>query len=69
MNITDLSDTNVSFSCEFSGDGVDYFDYTFTASIHGEPEYSTELNSIEIEQLRENCKKILEATSYFEGGH
>lgn len=69
MNITDLSDTEVRFDCEFSGDGVDYFDYHFSALVHGETEYQAEMSRTEIEQLRDNCKRILEATSYFQGGH
>ncbi len=69
MNITDLSDTDIKFTCDFAGDACEYWDYDFSASVHGEPEYNQNFNRSEIEQLRLNCKRILQATDGIEGAN
>jgi hypothetical protein len=68
MTFADLTDTNYRFSLEFSGDAVDYFDFTFTASWRDENDYR-ELSRCEIDQLRDNCRRILEATKSIDGGY
>lgn len=68
MNFADLTDTDFKFNCEFSGDGCDYWDYDFSIT-YGDEKYSRDMSSSEIEQLRENCKRILQVTSEFQGGY
>lgn len=64
MTLTDLTDTNFTFDCEFSGDGVEYFDNTLIATVKDEKYYFS-LYECDIECLRENCKRILAATEGF----
>ncbi len=61
VNLADLSDTEFDFKCEFEGDGQEYFDYNLCASVN-DYEYNRSMSRIDIEFLRENCKRILEAT-------
>lgn len=63
ITITDLSDTDIKFSCDFAGDAFDYWDYTFYAYVGGSKEYMQSMNREDINQLRENCKKILDITN------
>lgn len=66
MNVSDLIDTTFVFNCDFAGDACEYWDYDFSAKYENEYVYLKNLNVTEIETLRENCKKILNATDYFE---
>lgn len=66
MNIIDLTDTDFSFLCEFSEDACEYWDYDFSIERWDE-RYSQSLSQVEIEQLRENCKRILKATDGCQG--
>lgn len=58
MTLTDLCDTKFAFSCETA---PLYFDYSLTAKVHDYYYYQS-LNESEVDTLRMNCKKILEAT-------
>ncbi len=60
MIMQDLLYEDIDVDLDFAGDGVDYFDYTlYTRSEN--TTCRTTITIVEIEQLRENCKKILEA--------
>lgn len=61
MMFADLTDTEYDFKCEFSGDACEYWDYDFSVE-QWDDQYSRNLSRMEIEQLRENCKRILQAT-------
>jgi hypothetical protein len=61
LHFSDLTDTPFRFSCDFAGDAVDYWDYDFTANFKDE-RYCSALTRDEIEQLRKNCKYILDIT-------
>lgn len=61
MNLADLCDTTFDFNCNFSGDACEYWDYDLTAKVH-DYEYYRSMSRTEIEQLRDNCKRILQAT-------
>ena len=58
MTLNDLCDTNFVFNCESA---AMYFDYCLTATVNDYYYYQS-LNDCDIESLRTNCKKILEAT-------
>lgn len=64
MNIQDMIYSDVNFSLEFDGDGVEYFDYSFYGQVKNVSEYRHTLNKMEIEQLRENCKKLIAITDW-----
>lgn len=66
MNFADLTDTDFTFQCEFSGDACEYWDYDFSIK-HLDDRYSKNLSRSEIEQLRDNCQKILKATEGVQG--
>lgn len=68
LNFADLTDTNFKFTCDFAGDGVEYWDYDFCAEIHDEKHFRS-MSACEIEQLRDNCKRILQATDSTQGGY
>lgn len=68
MSFADLTDTDFTFDCSFGGDAHTYWDYDFTAKIHDQ-EYYRSMSSMEIESLRENCKRILKATEGTQGGY
>ena len=68
MNFADLTDTEYFFRCEFAGDACEYWDYDFSVE-KWDDKYSRSMSRFEIEQLRENCKKILRATEDFQGGN
>jgi hypothetical protein len=61
MMFADLTDAEYCFSCDFAGDACEYWDYDFSVE-RWDDKYSKNLSRIEIEQLRENCKRILQAT-------
>lgn len=61
MTLTDLTDTDFDFTCDFMGDGVEYFDYTLHAKVN-DYDYYQSLNRCDIENLRMNCERILAAT-------
>lgn len=61
MNFVDLTDTDFSFRCEFAGDMCEYWDYDFSVE-RWDDKYTKNLNWEEIQQLRANCRKILQAT-------
>lgn len=61
MNITDLSDTNFTFKCDFEIDAAEYWDYYLLATVN-DYQYGQSMNTEDIECLRNNCKRILEAT-------
>jgi len=67
MIFADLTDTDFSFRCDFAGDACEYWDYDFSIE-RCDDRYSRNLSRMEIEQLRENCKRILEATEGCQGG-
>jgi hypothetical protein len=66
LDFVDLTDTPLEFYCNFAGDGVEYWDYAFSA-VFGEEHHYRSLSSSEIEQLRENCQRILSATAEIDG--
>ena len=67
MNINDLLEAEFDFNCDFEGDAVDYWDYSFTAKFKEDYEFTTNVPSdSNIEYLRENCKRILKATDFLE---
>jgi hypothetical protein len=68
LDFADLTDTDFKFSCYFAGDGVDYWDYDFCAENYDEKHFRT-MSQYEIEQLRDNCKRILQATDLIHGGN
>lgn len=68
MNFVDLTDTEYSFSCDFAGDACEYWDYDFSVE-RWDDKYMRNLSRSEIEQLRENCKRILQATDDIQGGY
>ncbi len=59
--LEDLMEVEYKFACDFEGDGVESWDYSFSARCATDM-YCTRLSAIYIEQLRENCKAILKAT-------
>jgi hypothetical protein len=67
MNFADLTDADYIFNCEFADDACEYWDYDFSIE-RWDDKYSRNMSKTEIEQLRNNCKKILQATSAFQGG-
>ncbi len=67
MNIGDLIDTNVNFSCNNSEDNCKHWDYRITAHSLSELLWIADVSKEEIEQLRENCKKILLITENISG--
>jgi hypothetical protein len=62
MNITDLAETAVNFEIECTSGISKYWDYTFYARVNGDYEYMQSMNRSDIEQLRNNCMKIILAT-------
>lgn len=61
MYLADLTDAEYSFKCEFAGDACEYWDYDFSVE-RWDDKYSRNLNWEEIQQLRSNCRRILQAT-------
>jgi len=59
MTLTDLCDTKFVFKCQ--EENKMYFDYCLTAKVHDYYYYQS-INDNDIQNLRMNCKKILEAT-------
>ena len=68
MNFTDLTDTDYTFNCEFAGDACEYWDYDLSVE-SWDDKYCRSLSRMEIEQLRENCKRILDVTTGIEGAY
>lgn len=68
MNFADLTDSEYIVSFDFAGDACDYWDYDLSLRRSGE-KYSRNLSSMEVNQLRANCKRILNATDGIEGGY
>jgi hypothetical protein len=66
MNLENMMYDDVNFAIEFDGDGVEYFDYSFYGQVKNVFEYRHTLNKSEIEQLRNNCKKLLSITDWVE---
>lgn len=67
MDFSDLTDTEFDFRCDFSGDACDYWDYDFLIEQFDE-KHLINLSSIEVKQLRENCRRILAAVDSVQGG-
>lgn len=67
MIFADLTDTDFTFRCDFAGDACEYWDYDFSIERWND-KYSRNLSRMEIDQLRKNCKRILEATEGIQGG-
>lgn len=63
MQFADLTDTSFKFTCDFEGDAVDYWDYSFSA-IYKDQQYNRTMTRDELEELRANCKRILSATGF-----
>lgn len=61
MQFADLTDTDLSFRCDFAGDACDYWDYDFSVE-RWDDKYSRNLSWEEIQCLRSNCRRILRAT-------
>lgn len=68
MHFADLTDTNFVFLCEATADGCELWEYDFSI-IRWNDKVSRNLSQWEINQLRENCVRILEATNSFQGGN
>ena len=62
MNLQELMHDDVQFSLDFEGDNVEYFDYSFSCQIKNYSNYTQRMSRTEIEQLRENCKKLIKLT-------
>lgn len=60
MQFVDLTDVNYDFSCEFSSDACEYWKYDFLVE-RWDDKYCKNLSQSEIDQLRINCKRILQA--------
>ena len=67
MQFADLTDTNFTFTCGHASDACEYWDYDLSIK-RGDEKYLRSISCTEIAQLRENCKKILEATVDCQGG-
>jgi hypothetical protein len=61
MDIADLSDTSFNFTCNFEPDTFKYWDFYLTGTVD-DYEYGRSMNYDDIKCLRNNCKRILEAT-------
>jgi hypothetical protein len=57
VDVADLSDTEFDFRCSYEGE----FDFSLCATVN-DYEYNRSMTKIDIRYLRENCKRILEAT-------
>lgn len=68
MTFGDLTDTQYVFTCDFLGDAFESYPYDFCARVHDEKHYRS-LNQKEIDQLRNNCKRILQVTNALQGGY
>jgi len=68
MNFADLTDTDYTFRCEPADDACEYWDYDFSVE-EWDDKYMKNLSQKEVLQLRENCKRILQATHNFQGGN
>lgn len=66
MNFCDLTDTDFMFRCDYANDACEYWEYEFLIE-RWDDKYSRNLSSIEVEQLRENCRRILNATDGIQG--
>ena len=60
MNIADLTDTDVIFSCDIADDKCKYWDYNFYARVN-DYEYMRSMSKNEVKQLKDNCIKILKS--------
>ena len=68
MIFVDLTDMTYVFNCSLADIECEYWDYNFSIDCLGD-QYSWDLSKNEIEQLRNNCKKILSATENIQGGN
>jgi hypothetical protein len=66
MNIIELTEADYSFSCEASVDACEYWDYDFSVE-KWDDKFLCTLQQSELKQLRENCKRILQATDALQG--
>lgn len=66
MNFADLTDSEFNFQCEFADDICEHWDYDFSVE-RWDDKYSRNLSRMEIERLRENCKRILNAIDGIHG--
>jgi hypothetical protein len=57
VDIADLSDTEFDFSCTYEKE----FDFSLCARVN-DYEYNRSMTKVDLKYLRENCKRILEAT-------
>lgn len=57
VDMADLSDTEFDFICTYDRE----FDYSLCATVN-DCEYNRSMTKTDIRYLRENCKRILEAT-------
>lgn len=61
VELADLSDTEFDFKCELEKDDINYFDYNLSALVN-DYLYNRSMTRTDIKYLRENCKRILDAT-------
>jgi hypothetical protein len=61
VELADLSDTEFDFKCELEKDDQAYFEYNLSALVN-DYEYNRSMTKLDLKYLRENCKRILEAT-------
>ena len=66
MNFADLTDTDFSFKCNIAQDACEHWDYQLFIDLW-DYQYSRNLNRCEIDTLRKNCKRILQATDSLQG--
>lgn len=66
MNFADLTDTSYIFQCSFSEDACEYWSYDFSVECWDD-RYIRNMSRSEINQLRENCKRILQVTDKLQG--
>jgi hypothetical protein len=64
MNLQELMNDDVQFSLDFEGDNVESFDYNFSGQVKNYSNYNQRMSRTEIEQLRENCKKLIKLTDW-----
>ncbi len=67
VDLADLSDTEFDFKCELEKDDNAYFEYNLSALVN-DLIYNRSMSRIDIKYLRENCKRILDATEGYSHG-
>jgi hypothetical protein len=67
MNFADLTDTDFTFQCAVANDKCDHWEYDFSVE-RWDDKYCRNMSQFEIEQLKANCKGILNAINALQGG-